>query len=381
MILDAWRTAGGGQPIAAIAAAGVGEDGLLVDAGLRPLTNAIAWFDDRAEAEASELATAHDCADITGLRFEATRTAAKWLWIARHQPTMAPTTWIALTDYPAAWWTGRAFMSETLAARTACYDISGRAFRPELLAAAQAPSLPPVRIAGEVIGQMRPGRLTQSGAVTTATRLIVGGHDHPVAASVADLMQPGAIVDSLGTAELVYAETDHPASPRPGIVRSVPVRHSRREAFFKVFELSATLAVLRVPTPSGDLLAELLACGHIPFETGYRSGTIEPSEIAEALGRASPEEARSIATRVLVSATEITVGILADLAASGVDDGPLYATGGWSRSDALMRLRASVLGRPIHRIDEPELAAFGAALIAGAEPDLQHLLKVSKISP
>ena len=44
-----------------------------------------------------------------------------------------------------------------------------------------------------------------------------------------------------------------------------------------------------------------------------------------------------------------------------------------------MRLRADILGRPIHRIDEPELAALGAALIAGARPDLARMLKVGEI--
>ncbi|CAI9409092.1 Xylulose kinase [Pleomorphomonas sp. T1.2MG-36] len=380
MIVDAWQAAAGGQPIAAIAAAGVGEDGFLVDAGLRPLTTAIAWFDSRAETEATWLASACDRSADTGLSFEPTRTAAKWLWLARHQPMEAPATWIALTDYPAAWWAGETFMSETLAARTACYDISGRAFLPELLLAAQAPTLPPVRMAGEIVGQMLPGRLTRSGAATTATRLVAGGHDHPVAASVADLMSPGAVVDSLGTAEVVYAEAESPAPPRPGIVRSVPVLHRSREARFKVFEFSATLAVLRVPTPGGDLLGELLAADHIPLDNGARTDMMAPQDIAEALGGADPQEARRIAARLLVAATEVTADILDDLAASGIDSGPLYATGGWSRSDSLMRLRATALNRPIRRIGEPELAAFGAALIAGARPDLSPLLKVSEIS-
>lgn len=378
MILDAWQQAAEGRSIEAIAAAGVGEDGCLVGAELRPLSSAIAWFDDRAAPEAAELAARHDRAAVTGLSFEPTRTAAKWLWIARHQPAAEPATWIALTDYPAAWWAGQAFLSETLAARTACYDISGRAFRPELLLAARAPALPSVRMAGEVVGTMRPGRLIEAGAATAATRLVAGGHDHPVAASVADLVTPGAIVDSLGTAELVYAETDHPVAPRPGIVRSVPVRHRHREARFKVFELAATLAVLRVPTPDGELLGNLLA-GEIPVEAGDHSGLLDRQRTADALSHADGAEARRIAARLLVAVTGVTAGILDDLAASGVDDGPLYATGGWSRSDGLMRLRSRVLGRPIHRIDEPELAALGAALLAGARPDLSRRLKVSEI--
>lgn len=56
MIIIAWKRVGTSAPIEAIAAAGVGEDGVLVDARLRPLGPAIPWFDPRAQAEAEELA-------------------------------------------------------------------------------------------------------------------------------------------------------------------------------------------------------------------------------------------------------------------------------------------------------------------------------------
>lgn len=49
---------------------------------------------------------------------------------------------------------------------------------------------------------------------------------------------------------------------------------------------------------------------------------------------------------------------------AGAADGPLYATGGWARSTALLELRASVFGEPITAVEEPELTAVGAALIA-----------------
>ncbi len=379
MIIEAWRDTAGGRPIAAIAAAGVGEDGCPVDAALQPLCHVIPWFDGRATAEADELAAAHDCTAATGLPFEPTRTAAKWLWISRHRPVPRNSIWIALTDFPVAWWSGRAFISETLAARTACYDISARAFRDDLLAAARAPTLPPVRPAGETVGLMRPGRLTEAGAATTSTRLVAGGHDHPVAASVAHHLHPDAIVDSLGTAELVYAETDRPTPPRRGIVRSVPLLRHDREARFKVFELAAALVPLRVSTPTGDLLSDLLAAADIPIDAAAGLDPDDHATVAAALAGAGRAEARRIAAAVLVACARVTAGILDDLAASGVGDGPLFSTGGWSRSDALMRLRAKVLGRPIRRIHEQELAALGAALIAGARPDLAHILKVEEI--
>jgi xylulokinase len=51
---------------------------------------------------------------------------------------------------------------------------------------------------------------------------------------------------------------------------------------------------------------------------------------------------------------------------AGVPPGPIYTTGGWSRSRALVELRASVFGRPIFVAGDLELTATGAACF-GAE--------------
>ena len=43
---------------------------------------------------------------------------------------------------------------------------------------------------------------------------------------------------------------------------------------------------------------------------------------------------------------------------------PIFAAGGWARSQAFIELRASIFGQPVTVVDEPELTAIGAALIA-----------------
>ncbi len=56
------------------------------------------------------------------------------------------------------------------------------------------------------------------------------------------------------------------------------------------------------------------------------------------------------------------------LAECGLRVGPLFTTGGWTNSQSLLSLRASVLGRPLQVLDEPQLAALGAAR-CGARTD------------
>ena len=83
-----------------------------------------------------------------------------------------------------------------------------------LLTAAGAPTLPPVVPAGTVLGNVRLGPLRESGAASTATIVTAGGHDHPIAAATIRRLDPDALVDSMGTANLVYGETTEVTEPK-----------------------------------------------------------------------------------------------------------------------------------------------------------------------
>lgn len=349
MIVAGWQQVGGGVPLRAIACAGVGEDGIGLARDLAPTGLALAWFDERARLEAAELSR-HPAADARiGLAVGADRTLAKWLWLARHDRAAldrAVRGWAALTDYPAVRWTGRPFISRSLAARTAAYDVFSRAWIEPLLAAAGAPSLPEVLDAGTVVGTVTSGPLRDSGAASAKTLVVAGGHDHPVAAAAIRRAVPGARVDSLGTANVLYGEIDHPIRPlrHPCLAFSVPVRPGPGVACLGVIELAAALGAAK---GGRSRLSRLLAGDRLPGRPG--GGTARGDAAVRGHLEAVTFRARDG---------------LAALDAVGVPPGPLYATGGWSRSRAFMELRASIFATPVHIVDEPELVAVSAALIA-----------------
>lgn len=71
---------------------------------------------------------------------------------------------------------------------------------------------------------------------------------------------------------------------------------------------------------------------------------------------------------------------------AGAKPGPVFATGGWSRSRGFMELRASIYGHPVAVVKEPELTAVGAALIAmegdgAALPRLGMELRSTEVEP
>ena len=343
LLEEAWSKTERRGRIAAIASAGVGEDGFVVGPDLTPRSLSLPWFDRRAKAEAEELARTCDVVERSGIAFEPTRTAAKWLWLARHGKSRVDHGhWVALTDWPLIAWSGRPAMTEALAARTGCWDITEHAWIAEAVRSAEAPPLPPVLPVGAVIGTLRadsfPRRL---GAADDSTVVVCGGHDHPTAAAAIRAAHPGAIVDSLGTAELIHAEVPHPVLPAEGLVRTVPAAPGMRGAYLHVFELDRHLskfapndlrAELKGQPGAADISAEIWAC--------------------------------------LKTASMVSADVLERMEKAGVPSGDLFATGGRARSDRFMQLRANVLGRPIYRVEEGELCALGAAVVAASGIDL-----------
>lgn len=337
LIVGGWHAAGRGRRIAAIATAGVGEDGVTVDARLHPLGPALPWFDTRAAAEAAELAPD----PRAGIGIDPARSAAKWLWLARNRPEQDGP-WLALTDFPLALWAGSPFIAESLAARTACYDAAARHWIAPLLAAARAPVLPPVLRAGQVAGRMRDPHLIASGAVDADTLLVAGGHDHPVAAHAVHRLAADARVDSLGTANVIYGEMapQVPEALDPLIAFGPSIDAADRMACLGVFEFSAAVA-------------------RFPGGTAAIRGVLDLPRIPGA-----PMSAPGTERQLLEWATLNARAMLARMAALGVAPGPIFATGGWSRSRALLELRASIFGQPVHAPAEAELTVLGAGLLA-----------------
>ena len=374
MIVEGWRAAGGGRSLAAISTAGVGEDGFGVTTDIAPTGLSLPWFDGRAEAEAAELAVAFAGDERAGIAVRPDRTIAKWLWLARHRPAELREArwWIALTDFPLACWSGQAFMSLSLAARTACCDVFARQWLDERLAAACAPELPPLLPAGAVVGGVRAGTLRDSGAADATTLLVAGGHDHPIASAALKRLDAKARVDSLGTANLAYGETQAAIAVQPhGLLAfSPPPKGGAGMACLGVVEFAAMLARRGCDE---QVLRKALAAMRFPGSPEQDSGSDQSDPMARV--RRVAEDAAMTSRAMFDAMTGI-----------GVPQGPIFMTGGWSRSRALAQLRASVFGVPVQVVGDVELVATSAAWIAveavaGAPPPASSDIERATVEP
>ncbi|MFN0192714.1 MAG: FGGY family carbohydrate kinase [Aestuariivirga sp.] len=372
LIIEGWVSVGGGKPLSAIATTGIGEDGVGVDDALKPLGHALAWFDKRSAAEAHELSQSDEARNLPAIKLDFCATAGKWRWLRRHRSTDldGAKCWITITDYPLAVWSGEPFISETLAVRTGCFDVFTRRWIDPLLQLSQAPPLPRILKAGQTVGTMRSGALQGAGVVSPSTLIVAGGHDHPLASSAIRRVRANARVDSLGTANATYGETENPKriTAELGLDVSVPVMGGPGVSCFGVIEFSVAL---RAAIPDDKKLRTLLSAASIPGALSQKqTGNTDEEKLRAAL------EATALRARKFFRAMEHC----------GVEHGPLFATGGWARSAALMELRASMFGEPVTVIDEPELTALGAALFAaeaawGTAPNFARHHELTTILP
>lgn len=348
LLIEGWKAVGKGKPISAISSAGVGEDGLYLDAELQPLGLAIPWFDQRAAKESKELALMPVATPRSGIQLDPTRTAAKWLWISRHNSEVLKSAkhWVSLTDFPLVKWSRNPFIADTLASRTSCFDSRTGEWIDGMLNAASAKGLPRVVCAGTVVGNCVSNRLLQSGAATSTTKLVAGGHDHPVAAHAIHRLNPFAKVDSLGTANVIYGDAPSFAVTAydPYIAFMASIEGKSKIACLGVFEFSSTVTAHKGGMES---IRKVLDLPQIP---GTPEKLISLNDASE--------------RQLLEWATMNSKALIERLSSYGVPDGPIFATGGWSRSNALLELRASIFGEPIFAPDEKELTVLGAALFA-----------------
>jgi xylulokinase len=219
---------------------------------------------------------------------------------------------------------------------------------------------------GDVVGALSSERLRGAGVLADDAVVIAGGHDHPIGGWSVDLIHHGAILDSMGTAEVVVAQSSGPRPVQRGEVDTAPGILSDGFTLLRVEELArnvdwasqdpavarALRAIMRGDTsPDGYLHSDVFVAG--------TQGGGRPEYGAEA-----PRSAHSRASAVVGSLARlgtVAIGAVADQmpAASRV-----YAAGGWARSVGWMDVKRTFTGRDIAIVAEPEVTAVGAALLA-----------------
>lgn len=369
-VLDELRDClGDAQPLA-VGITGVAEGGVALDASLRPLGPLVWWHDRRAEHAARWLAGR--VGRVALFRRTGVDVAAKTplaLWLHHREELSRMRAWVGVPELVATALCGEPVTDRTLAGRSGAFDQRAGRYDEDLLALAG--------VRPEQLASTRGTGTARAGVLRAGTPVVVAGHDHLVAAYAAGAREPGAVVDSLGTAEaVVTVAAAPPADDAAGTGMSWNrTTDGRHWAFVSGFPGSGRLvdwlcALCAADYPDLDRLA-----GTVRGPTGlvvlpYLAGRAAPA----------PDAGRGLSMRGLRrrhGLADVVVGVfegacchgrwMAERQAGHADAavGPVTVLGGPSRGRTWMRVKAHVLPGRLRRIEDAEAACAGAAALAG----------------
>ncbi len=371
--------------IAGLGIASVGEAGIALDARGQPLRPIIAWFDPRGEEYVGQWWRYLDTRRlylITGHFPRSLYTAFKLLWLREHEPDIYErlARWLFVGDYIVYRMTGVMATVPTLAARSLLFDVVHRTWSPDLLkeVGLSEKHMPPVQPTTEPIGHLHP-QVAEVLGLPAGIPVALGGHDHVVGMWLAGITLPGRAVDSSGTAQGIAVEIprfvgeagyDAQLTCYPMAVGDTYILQggmpTAGAALQWLADLIADGNVETLLTWAQDAEPGSRGAGVIPFLRGpgppYRRASLRGVfyQIDLAVGRA--EMARALVEGLACFLTDV-IHLLEQV--SGVRVQEVRAIGGTNRHPFVLRVKASMVNRPVARVEIPEVVGTGAALLGG----------------
>lgn len=374
-----------GDVPAALSISSFAEAGVPLDASGNALYPIVSWYDRRCQPQADRWDEWIDPVElhaITGQRSSPSFGVNKLLWFIENYPVLAArmTRWLSTPDYLFFRLTGESATDHTIASRTMLFDQSSRTWSSRLLnlAGIRAELLPPVLPSGTPVGSLTRAAAELMG-LPAGLPCILGGHDHLCAALAAGLVQPGTLIDSIGTAEALMLAT-------PRFLTSPQLA---RQAFSNYAHIVEGLYIFK-----GGLKLAGGALDWLESLTGARAAALEPEAairpgtnpgplwLLHLIGSGSPEGdphsmAAVIGLRAHQTRADLLRGMLISMACwtrqnleimtASADQNPagMIMLGGLAKCHSLAELKAAILGMPVFLSTIPEASAVGAALLAG----------------
>jgi len=323
------------------------EAGVLLDGSGEPVYPIIPWFDYRTvpqiewwKTNVGFDATAAICGTVPHPMFG----MPKLMWIRDNEPDAyaAGQHWLNLADYADFRLCGVMATDFSLASRTLVLDLVNRRWSRELL---ETIGIDERLLAGLVPAGSTVGTLLADAAQATGLPVglpvVRGGQDHVCAALGLGVVEPGVILDSIGTAEAFF------------LARSEPDMSGR------LWPDELNQGVHVVP----DLTYVMTGTGEGAGRIDAHRNELGLDFDAYLAAAESPGPAQDMIDSLAVDGQALFERMAW---ASDVPDVQHIATGGGTRIARLMERKRAIGGRPILVPAVAEATCLGAALLAGA---------------
>jgi sugar (pentulose or hexulose) kinase len=395
--------AGRDRSVQAVGVTGMAEAGLLVDRrDGDPRTHIIPWYDNRAAAQVEQIASIETPRELfrrSGLHPSFKFAVPKLLWLReRDGNALRNALWLSVPDFVVYRLSGRFVTDPSLAARTYAYGLEEGWWDEDWLRTLDLPLdlFPPILATGEPAGPVS-ARGSAATLLPTGVPVAVCGHDHVVTMLPAGVLEPGPVLDSMGTAESLL-----------GVLREVRlddeafdsglacVPHVLPGRFCWLGGLSAaggSIEWLRrqlgdPPLSYEDIVALARDAGEAPsgiLYFPYLSGSGAPlpdGTVRGALVGLDAAHTRSDLVKAVLEGTAYAAEGIRRVAGEleGSPIGEMIAVGGAARNDVWMHVKADVSGVRLVAPAIDEGAALGAALAVALGCGALDLPAVSAIA-
>jgi xylulokinase len=375
-----WRRAGeealaalGVEDVAGIGLTGQMHGLVALDADGSVIRPAILWNDQRTDAECREIEERIGLArlvELTGNRALPGFTAPKLLWLRANEPEAYERIAHVLLpkDYVRLALTGVRATDVADASGTLVFDVAGRRWSDDVLAALELPAawLP------EALESPAVSAETAAGVPVAA-----GAGDQAAGALGVGVTAPGPVSVVLGTSGVVFAAlpelvTD-PAARAHVFCHAVP---GAWHAMGVMLSAAGSLQWLRATVAPGEpyerLLQEAERWGpgaeglvFLPYLAGERTPHVDPGARGAFVGLSARHDRGALVRAVLEGVAYGLRDSLEILHALGCRLDVGRVSGGGARGGLWLRIVASALGLPLERTEVEEGAAYGAALLGG----------------
>jgi xylulokinase len=372
-----------------ISVASVGESIVGIDKNGHPVGRIIAWHDRRSEEESEWLRSQiseEEVFAITGSPIDATFALFKILWLQRHRPEQfkAAVHWLHVADWLAFSLTGEMAASASLASRSSAFEISTLNWSDKILQAAGLDRLGFAEVlpSGSPIGKVMPEIADQCGLPEDVV-VAVGGHDHVCGAIAAGAVRPGILLDSIGTSEALFAPIAAPtaaarflkASFCQGVVQMVrqspsyyaiggmPSAGECVEWFLNLLqggrEIESLSKAASACDPNGTFFVPHLRYVSSPTPQKNARGAF----FGLTIGTSASQLFRAVLEGIAFEGKYIIDNLTSMARAEPVAE--IWCVGKAFQNDLFQQIKANINGVPLRIAEQPDLAARGAAILAG----------------
>lgn len=379
--------------IAVVAFSGQMMAAVALDAAGEPVRDAIIWADQRAVREVDEVAERVDpqaVYAITGHRLSPSYSAAKILWVERHEPERYAAThaFVQAKDFLVAKLTGAFVTDRSDASGTNLYDLRGGGWSGELVEAfgIDEAKLPRIADSTEVVGEVTARAAAEVG-LRAGTPVVIGGGDGACAGVGAGVIREGLAYNYIGSSSWIALATREPildpelrtftwAHLVPGMFSPCGTMQAAGGSYQFARDLlaqSERVAAERLGASTYDLMNEEVlrsppgARGllFLPYLLGERSPRWNPHARGAFVGLTVRHRQPDLLRAVLEGITLNLRVILEAFLRQGAAIEGLRVIGGGARGAVWNQIMADVFGLPVQRPALLEEATSMGAAVAG----------------